>query len=186
MGNNLITIVLKCSGVDVFHISRVTISLVLRPILVSSLGTIAYTKDIDAIILLQGGFTYPDMLCLIKTHYLMCLQRNIKLTLMSHLTMLFLLNLSLNRRHPIIMIQENYKLLARPLLLIMLLHLMYSLMIRVILNSQAQYQMLKNRLNLMIHTLTLKLQLQILNMPAALRNKLLLKVQPMIIIKQPL
>ena len=132
------------------------------------------------------GFTYPDMLCLMKTHYLMCLQSNIKLTLMSHLTLLLLLNLSLNCRHPIIMIKGKYRLLARPLLVIMLLHLMYSLMIRVLLTSQAQYQMLKNRLNLIIHTLTLKLQLQILNMPAAVRNNFLLKVQPMIIIKQPL
>ena len=122
---------------------------------------------------LQGGFTYPDMLCLMKTHYFMCLQSNIKRTLMRHLTLLLLLNLSLNCRHPIIMIQGKYMLLARRLLFIMMLQLMYSLMIRVLLNSKEQYHRLKKRLNFMIHTLTMKMQVKILNMPAEVRNKLL-------------
>ena len=116
----------------------------------------------------------------------MCLQSNLRLTLMSHLTLLLLLNLSLDFRHMIIMIQEKYRLLAHILLVIMLLHLMYSLMMRVLLTSQAQNQILRNRLRSMIHIVILKVQLQILNLPTTVRNMLLLQVQPMIIIKQQL
>ena len=102
---------LKVFGCRCFHILRVTISSVQRLILMCSLGTTTYTKYINAIIPLQGGFTYPDMLCLMKTHYPMCIQSNLRPTLMSH-HLLLLLNLSLNYRHMIIMIQGKYRMLA--------------------------------------------------------------------------
>ena len=54
-----------------------------------------------------------------------------------------------------------------------------------IIDLSGKYQMLRNMLKLMIHILASKLQLQILNLPVAVKNKLLLHVQPMIIIKQP-
>ena len=69
------------------------------------------------------------------------------------------------------MIQWKYMLLAYALLVIMLVHLIYPLMMRVLLTSQGMYQMLRNRLKLMIHTLASKLQLQILNLPVAVKNK---------------
>ena len=69
---------LKVFGCRCFHILRVIISSVQRPILVRSLGTRTYTNVIDAIIPLQEGFTYPDMLCMMKPHVPMCLQSNLR------------------------------------------------------------------------------------------------------------
>ena len=89
----------------------------------------------------------------------MCLQSNLRLTLMCHLTMLLLLNLSLNCRHMIIIIQGKYRLLAHKLLVTMLLHLMYSFIMRALLTSQAHDQRLRNMLRLMIYIVVLKFQL---------------------------
>lgn len=54
---------------------------------------------------------YLDMLCLMKTHYPMCFQVNLRLKLMSHHILLHLLNHSLNYRYMIIIIRRKYKLM---------------------------------------------------------------------------
>ncbi|KAH0679283.1 hypothetical protein KY284_020368 [Solanum tuberosum] len=81
-------------------------------------------------------------------------------------------------KHMIILIQGKYRMLVHTILVKMLLQLTYSLMMKVLLNSQAQDQMLRNRLKVMLHTVVLKLQLQILDLLVSVRNRLHLQVQP--------
>ena len=114
----------------------------------------------------------------------MCLQINIKLTLISYLTLLLLQNHSLNFRHKIILIQGKYRLLVHTLTVIMLLLLLYLLMMKVILTAEAHDQILRNRLNVMLHILILKLHVKTLELPVEVQNMLHLPVQSMSIIKQ--
>ena len=116
----------------------------------------------------------------------MCLQRNIKLTLMSHLTLLLFVESFSKLQTPDIYDLGEVQVASLPITSDNAATPHVIIDDKSIIDLSSTISDVENRLNLMIHTLTLKLQLQILNMPAVVRNKLLLKVQPMIIIKQPL
>ena len=118
-------------GVDVFHISRVTINSVQKPILVCSLGTTTYTKDVDVSIHVSKHVVFDEN----TLSYVSSKQSKTNIDVSSHLAT-FVESFSKLQAHDN-MIQGKYRLLPHTLITKMLLHLMYSLMLRVLLTSNA-------------------------------------------------